>query len=288
LIPDLDYMKFETSDDLSYSQYLNNNNWLLGKYNKYYLPIKNSSYFTTNNFYKILKYNGIEVRWGGKVEQLPKSKLLLTYNSEELIDIVHNNLLYSNNLTSEVLLLHFAKQQSCSHNNLSEATKCLNSWYKKKFPNQEWQGLFWENASGLSVKTKITTLHILLILKEMYHTQHGSNNMVSLLPIAGISGTLAQKFHDNSLQIWAKTGNMNFVSGLAGFLFKDNSRYAFVILANDQTHRDKLDYLSKIGSSKPYDLLLKEARLWKESVYKMQQEIIEKWLIEDNLHLSTE
>ena len=286
-IPKLDYMDFKIVPFLQQVKYLNNNNWLVGKNTQYRLPVKNSSYFVTKNFQKILQYNGIKISWGGKLNSLADSSLLLEHKSNNLVDILYYNLLYSHNLTSEILLLHFSNQISCEYNSLNEAAKCLNSWYENKFPNQEWRGLFWENGSGLSAQTNITTIHMLLILKEIYNNKYGDRSVVSLLPIAGLTGTLNKRFNNESLQIWAKTGNMHFVSGLAGYLFKDNSRYAFVILANDKDKRSKLDnLLDQDDLREEYYHLLKEAKIWKNSIYNLQQEIISQWLLNQRFKIS--
>ena len=286
-VPKIDYMDFKVVPFLQQVKYLNNNNWLVGKNSQYRLPVKDSSHFVTKNFQQILQYNGIRVLWGGKIKDLSESSFLLEHRSQDLVDILHYNLLYSHNLTSEMLLLHFANKTSCNYISLNEAAKCLNSWYNKKFPNQEWQGLFWENGSGLSVQTNITTIHMLLVLKEIYSNKYGNKSIVSLLPIAGLTGTLNKKFNNKSLQIWAKTGNMHFVSGLAGYLFKDSSRYAFVILANDKKKRDILDSLSaKNTLNKEYYHMLKEAKIWKNAAYNLQQEIISQWLLNQKFNLS--
>ena len=239
--------------------------------------------FVAHLFKKILSYNGIRVSgiYRDNNIDLNRLSLLINYRSQPLIDILRYNLYYSHNLTSEILLLHFANSSGCEYKNLRDASVCLREWYSQKFPGLNWDDLYWENGSGLSVETNIRVANILVVLQEMYKKTYGTDDGVSLLSIAGLNGTLKSRFLEESLHIWAKTGSMYFVSGLAGYLLSDNHRYAFVIIANDSDNRSRLDELAFQKNKKGYRDLVKSSKLWKKAVYEEQQDLINIWLMEE-------
>ena len=278
LIPQLDYMKFKIADDISTPEYIKKYSWLIDGKKNYHLPIKDTSFFVANILKQILQYNNIKISTISYHNKQGDRKLLLEYHSNPLINILRYNLNFSHNLTSEILLLQFASAIQCNYDDLGDAAKCLSNWYQEKFPEISWRNLGWDNGSGLSLNTNITTLHILSLLQVLYNKQYGSDMAISLLPVSGLSGTLKHKFLDNSLNIWAKTGNMYFVSGLAGYLFNKERRYIFIILANDKIMRERLDNLDKEYNQKEYEYLIEYAKLWKEKIYDKQQQLIKIWL----------
>ena len=276
--PKLDYLNFQSSSDtINVPQYLEPNIWLVNRYNNYNLPVKNSAKFVAEIFAKMLTYNDIKIKNQKSKIISSKKHLLLKYSSKELIDIVRYNLKYSHNATSEILLMHFANRIKCKYNNLSSAAACLNKWYSKKIPELNWADLYWENASGLSSHSNITATHLVSLLKLFHKKQYGQNSAISLLATSSLSGTLRTKFHTHSMQIWAKTGNMYYASGLAGYLFNNNQKYAFAILANDQEKRYKLDLIDQNLQEKQYNKMIKAAKIWKNKIYKKQNKLFKIW-----------
>ena len=78
-----------------------------------------------------------------------------------------------------------------------------------------------------------------------------------------------------ALRVWAKTGNMYFVSSLAGYIFMDNSdKYLFVIFANNKSKRSLIDSELNYGERKK---LIKQARGWAANARELQNEIVRKW-----------
>lgn len=282
LIPKINYMNFQTIPEMNAPKYIQKHSWIIPEQTQYQLPIKDPSFFASNILKNILEYHNIEITNDNITQEqqdnISNTKLLLKYSSNSLIKIIRYNLNFSNNLTSEILLLQFANAIKCKYSNLETAANCLQNWYSTKFPELEWNNLKWQNGSGLSTNTNITVLHTLEILKKLYSTGYGINSGVSLLPISGLSGTLKHKFLETPLHIWAKTGNMYFISTLAGYIFNKEHRYAFIILANDQNMRNELDNLDQHQQKEHYNYLIQYSKLWKNKIYKKQKELIQTWL----------
>jgi serine-type D-Ala-D-Ala carboxypeptidase/endopeptidase (penicillin-binding protein 4) len=277
-VPRVDFMNFNFSKKVREVSYLGKRKWKLGRSRKYILPIRDPSYFVANMLKDILLYQGIKVKAVKKVTKIDKSRFLLSYKSKSLIEILRYNLGYSHNLTSEILLLHFAKASKCRSSSLEQASLCLRKWYEKRFPNLDWRKLYWANGSGLSLDTGLTAKHLVAILEKYYKKIYGNNHAISLLPISGLNGTLRNRFPESSLNIWAKTGRMNFVSSLAGFLFDDKHRYAFVIFANDSDNRKILDMAKIESNHSKHRKMIKKAKIWKKEVYEKQKELMSLWL----------
>jgi D-alanyl-D-alanine carboxypeptidase/D-alanyl-D-alanine-endopeptidase (penicillin-binding protein 4) len=283
LIPDINYLKFQKSKKYIQPKYNGNKIWKLKyKRNNLRLPIKDTSFYTASLIKKLMELNGIKV---GDVIKRDKMNgrliLLFEYKGDRLADIVKYNLRYSHNLSSEILLLQVAKKLKCKAFTLPQAAGCLNRWYSKKFPELDWSNLEWENASGLSSKTKITTDHLIAVLKKFAKKSYGPNHSSSFFAVSALEGTLTKRLKDAPFNVWAKTGSMHFVSAMSGFLFSGENEYLFAIIANNKKKRVELDKIqeAKPGSRK-HKKLISEAKEWKKSAWKEQEQFL-RILLED-------
>lgn len=207
------------------------------------LPLRDPAFYTASALKTILGNLGVSSKQIKSYKAVSAKKfnnltIISQKESAYLEEHVSSSLLYSNNLITEILLLHTVKALGCEIDNLSDAANCLRAWYQENYQTQNWQGLNWENGSGLSDKTRITANHINEILKVAYNKKYENRYFPTFLPVSGVAGTLRNKFSDKSLKILAKTGTMNYVSSLAGYLFAGERQYSFVIIVNNQILRD--------------------------------------------------
>jgi D-alanyl-D-alanine carboxypeptidase/D-alanyl-D-alanine-endopeptidase (penicillin-binding protein 4) len=91
------------------------------------------------------------------------------------------------------------------------------------------------DGSGLSRGTLVSPAAITKLLAYMYKSSN-RDLWMSLLPIAGVDGTLATRFHDHpeAQAIRAKTGSLSHVRAMSGYA--DTSHYgpvAFSFLINN-------------------------------------------------------
>jgi D-alanyl-D-alanine carboxypeptidase/D-alanyl-D-alanine-endopeptidase (penicillin-binding protein 4) len=284
LVPDVDYIKLYKSKKYLEPKYLGNKSWKM-RYirNKMRIPIKDTSFYTISLIKELMELNGIK---GGIIKEQDKVNgrliSLFEYKGDRLEDIIRYNLRYSHNLSSEILLLHIAKHLDCRAYSLKQGARCLKNWYSRRFPHLNWQNLEWENASGLSSKTKITANHLLEVLKKFSKKTYGYNHSSSFLAVSGMEGTLTKKYLDVPMQIWAKTGNMHYVSGMSGFLFSGNKEYLFVIIANNKKKRLGID---KIQTARPGSRKLRkligEANVWRKQAQMEQEQFLKILLTEE-------
>jgi D-alanyl-D-alanine carboxypeptidase/D-alanyl-D-alanine-endopeptidase (penicillin-binding protein 4) len=113
------------------------------------------------------------------------------------------------------------------------------------------EGLRVVDGSGLARDNRVTAELLTNVLAEMARDK-SFNAFRDSLAVAGESGTLEKRLRDKELRgtIHAKTGYINGVRALSGYLINDKRRLAFSILMNDcvysrQTQDEILAILAK-------------------------------------------
>lgn len=90
------------------------------------------------------------------------------------------------------------------------------------------------NGSGLSRKARLTPQTLTSVLVERANDRMSGSEFMSSLAIAGQDGTLRRRLVDESGRVRAKTGTIDGVHCLAGYVdSRDGRRYAFAILVNE-------------------------------------------------------
>jgi D-alanyl-D-alanine carboxypeptidase/D-alanyl-D-alanine-endopeptidase (penicillin-binding protein 4) len=89
------------------------------------------------------------------------------------------------------------------------------------------------DGSGLSRDNQISPLQMMQVLDFAYHNDATNYDFISALPIAGVDGTLKHRMQNIRTKVRAKTGTMNGVVALAGYVItKEKEPLAFVIIIN--------------------------------------------------------
>ncbi len=92
------------------------------------------------------------------------------------------------------------------------------------------------DGSGISRKDLISPNIFVKLLKSAYSKNDVKNTFVESLPIAGVDGTLRNRFKDTHLEkvLVAKTGSIDNVSTLSGYAFMPSGKkYAFSLMTNN-------------------------------------------------------
>ena len=91
------------------------------------------------------------------------------------------------------------------------------------------------DGSGLSRMNRITPYAMVKVLAHAFHDHRFSSDFISSLPIYGIDGTLRKRrrLTKDEYRVRAKTGYLNGVSSLSGYVFSRNGEIlGFSILIN--------------------------------------------------------
>jgi len=92
------------------------------------------------------------------------------------------------------------------------------------------------DGSGMSVYNRVTPRMMVGFLRWAA-VQPWADAWRKTLPVGGVDGNLANRFREGPLKnrIWAKTGTLNGVNALAGYMIADSGRMlAFAMYANDR------------------------------------------------------
>jgi D-alanyl-D-alanine carboxypeptidase/D-alanyl-D-alanine-endopeptidase (penicillin-binding protein 4) len=156
--------------------------------------------------------------------------------------------------------------------NLDQSADILLTTLEQALPDVSWDKARLDNHSGLSSEARLAPVHLAAVLQRGW-----DNGMLSsLLPGSGWSGTLARRFSepDQALRVWAKTGSINYVATLGGYLLSSShSPAAFVIMISDEEARAAYDAAARRTRASE-----KKAQAWQEAAEDVLDEIVEGWL----------
>lgn len=193
--------------------------------------------YLANNLKTSLAKNGIPTE--GKVinKSEPQNteeerKKITAYLSPKLEDLVYFINQTSNNHMSEALLKStgFYKEGNYS---LDTGKATVNKHLTKR--TFDFQGFNYADGSGLSRSNVITPMSQVKFLSELMNEKHFDSYFKSL-PIGGQTGTLRSMFLNTEAygQVFAKTGTLNRVKTLAGYIkTKKGKLLTFSLLINN-------------------------------------------------------
>jgi len=268
LIPETESVFVKKTKKNYHLPFYKSNTWFLSRRNKVTtLPVKNSSQFFAATLKLVLNNYGITIGKVKKITKIPKkSSVIVKYESKPVKQIVKDGLVYSNNLYSEILLLHIARANNCKFSNLVEASECLQHWYDQNYPKMNLKFAKFYNGSGLNENIKVSAASILELLKVARSKKYDDDYFVTLLPLSDYSGTMKDRFEASPISVFAKTGSMDFISAIAGYYFNQNNNFIFVFISNNETLREGLH--KKTVSSKL-------ASKWRKEINEKHEEVLQ-------------
>jgi D-alanyl-D-alanine carboxypeptidase/D-alanyl-D-alanine-endopeptidase (penicillin-binding protein 4) len=195
-----------------------------------------------------LRRNGLRVSHGSKRSKAPGGAAIASVASPPLDRIVEHVLLTSDNDGAEMLLRQSAIARGRPATFLGGVKATRSSLAGLGL---DLRGLKLYDGSGLSRSDRVPpSLLARLVTIAMSPNHPGLSAMLSGLPVAGVSGTLVNRFHvvgtNGAGLVRAKTGTLDFVSGLAGIAqTADGAVLAFAFLANS-LHADARPYEDRV------------------------------------------
>ncbi len=236
------------------------------------LPVKDAGLHAGQVFADLARLYGIDLPAPERLEESLESGLIADRESKPLRELVRDMLWYSNNLMAELIGLTAAGTVSPDVGSLDQSAGILLTALEKQLPDVSWQDARLDNHSGLSSKARLAPAQLAAILRRGW-----DNGMLSsLLPGSGWSGTLARRFNepDQALRVWAKTGSINYVATLGGYMLSSShSPAAFVIMISDEKARavyDAAPSRTRAGE--------KKAQVWQRAAEDALDQIVESWL----------
>jgi D-alanyl-D-alanine carboxypeptidase/D-alanyl-D-alanine-endopeptidase (penicillin-binding protein 4) len=174
-----------------------------------------------------LRAAGVAVTSGARVGTTNAADLPLAFvHSPTLFAIARYMGVESDNFTAEMLLKQLGAQsggRGTSARGAATVTAVL------RFVGVPLGGVRVVDGSGLSLLNRLTAVSLVTLLQAAWIDPALRPRFVSVLPVAGVNGTLKSRLHSIRGLVHAKTGTTRAASSLAGYVA---GRYAFAILHN--------------------------------------------------------
>lgn len=155
---------------------------------------------------------------------------LASVSSPTLAEVIRDINKYSNNTMARQLFLTLGAEQPVDGDVLRDGETAVRRWAAQR--KLALPGLQLENGSGLSRRERISAAGLGALLQAGANSPYAPEFMASL-PIAARDGTLRRRFVGQPVEARLKTGSLNDVRALAGYVKALNGqRYALVVLVN--------------------------------------------------------
>ncbi|WP_171175975.1 D-alanyl-D-alanine carboxypeptidase/D-alanyl-D-alanine-endopeptidase [Ruegeria sp. HKCCD8929] len=235
----------------------------LGKGGARWLPVRKPSLYIGDVFRTLARVNGIVLGRVQVVRGAPQGNALVTHRSEPLRDILRGMLKYSTNLTAEMVGMAATRARGVRPDGLAASAAEMNRWAAGKYGMA---GTAMVDHSGLGDASRMTPGDLVQALVQA--RQDGA--LRPLLKPFRLRNEKGQPIKDHPIRVDAKTGTLNFVSGLGGFMTAaGGAELAFAIFTADTARRATL---SRAERERP-----EGARSWNRRSRKLQQALIERW-----------
>lgn len=154
-------------------------------------------------------------------------KPVFEFASPPLAEVVRDINKFSNNVMAQQLFLTLSLQQRGT-GTFEGSREVLRSWWRERFGGE---APVTDNGSGLSRSEVITARQLAQLLQAAWAAGL-MPDLVASLPALGLDGTLRRQRQNTGLA-HLKTGSLNEVSGVAGYVHGPNGkRYVLVAIAN--------------------------------------------------------
>ncbi len=207
------------------------NKRILSRKGSRWLPVRESSYYTTEVLRQLFINRGIEIGTLKRGVVPKKSKLLCTHYSDKKTIILKNALKYSKNMVTESIGLAASRTVSSNLYDLDQSAVLMTRWFRMITGKQN--SLFL-NHSGLSEGSFSTSEDFRRFLMQ-------EKVQKSLLPVLKLTPIYTSKGKVSSignLTVRAKSGTMHYIRGLAGYICEeDKPILAFSIFSADLKKR---------------------------------------------------
>ncbi len=188
--------------------------------------------YAFGTFVELWRQSGGQFEGKLRIEATPTdARLLYTFDSLSLAEIVRLTNKHSNNLMARHLLLTLGRERYGDPATLEKGIAAITDWSREK--GFDLSGVDMDNGSGLSRSTRITVLQMAKILGAAYHSPFAPEYLASF-PLAGMDGTLRSRMKNSPAgAIRLKTGHLDGVSGVAGFVTAASGKtFVLVSLVN--------------------------------------------------------
>lgn len=229
-----------------------------------WLPVRKPELYAGEVFQTLLRSYGITVGAPRLAAGAPEGTDLARHESPPLRIILRDMLKWSTNLTAEVVgLASTVARTGTVPETLQDSAAVMNAWCLETLGVP---GVQLIDHSGLGDRSRITSAQMVGCLRAMRQKQ-GIKPLLKAIPIRDQEYKVIE---DHPVKVRAKTGTLNFVSCLAGFIdLPDGTELVFAIFSGDIPRRDSLTLAQR---ERP-----EGGRSWNGRAKRLQQGLMQRW-----------
>ncbi|MBO9445517.1 D-alanyl-D-alanine carboxypeptidase/D-alanyl-D-alanine-endopeptidase [Ruegeria sp. R14_0] len=235
----------------------------LGNGGARWLPVRKPALYAGDVFQTLARANGIVLGRVQVTREAPQGTVLVVHQSDPLDSILRGMLKYSTNLTAEMVGMAASRARGAQLQTLQDSAAEMNRWAAETYGVT---GIAMVDHSGLGDASRMAPGDLVTALVAA--KQAGA--LRPLLKKFTLADSQGRPVKNHPIKVDAKTGTLNFVSGLGGFITTPGgAELAFAIFTADVDHRATIP---RANRERPQG-----ARSWNNRSRKLQRALIERW-----------
>ncbi len=230
----------------------------LGKGGSRWLPVRDPGRYVAEVFRTLARAQGIRLEAGERVAALPSGVELGRAESAPLPEVLRDMLRFSTNLTAECVGLTASRSGG-----LAASGRAMSDWVRESF------GVTMDlrDHSGLGGASRVTASGMARVLVRAEAEGRG---LKAILRDVGMKDDQGKVIEKHPVKVLAKSGTLNFVSGLAGHVVPPGGReLVFAIFSGDPARRDAVPVELREGPE--------GGKSWANRARRLQGQLISRW-----------
>ncbi len=236
----------------------------LGVEGSRWLPVRDPVAYAGAAFYGLARQAGISLKPPSVMTGTPTGQVLAQHDSLPLRVILADMLRWSTNLTAEIVGMEAARaRRGSAPRTLRGSASVMNSWAKETLGLRN---IALVDHSGLGDRSRISAGEMVQALRVI-RQREGLKPLLKPLTLRNSKG---EPMKNHPVKVRSKTGTLNFVSGLAGYIdVPDGDELVFAVFTADM---DRRNALSKAERERPPG-----GRTWASRSRRLQSALILRW-----------
>lgn len=235
----------------------------LGKAGGRWLPVRRPARYAAEVFRTLAGEHGVRLPEPVMAPCPAGGTELVRHASAPLSEVMRAMLRYSTNITAEAAGLAATRARGIAPRNLADSAQEMARWAGQKL---ELPRLHFADHSGLGDGTRVSASQMVRMLRHPV----ARAQLAPLLKELRLRDAAGRPVADHPVRVEAKTGTLNFVSALAGYVTTPGGRrLGFAILSADLPRRAAL-----LPSQRERPV---GGRGWAQRARRMQGRLLERW-----------
>ena len=203
----------------------------LGDGGSRWLPVRHPAQYAAEVFATLCAAQGLRLPKAEIIAQPPEDAIeVVAHRGEDLPNVLRKMLRFSTNLTAEIVGL-----SASGAGTQQGSAAAMTDWARRRFGIAATFG----DHSGLGPKSRVSATDLVQVMLRADQARHGAT-LPDILREMGLADAEGKEVKASAVRIRAKSGTLNFVSNLAGYISGNGRDLAFAIIAADPERRAAL------------------------------------------------